>query len=664
MSDQIQLQSGRIQQLSSDVVDQIAAGEVVERPAHLVKELVENAIDAGATSIEIEYDQGGRRVRVTDNGRGIDPEDLSLALARHATSKITHANDLWSLNTFGFRGEALASIAAVSRLTLQSRKHDADVASKVVAEFGRISSVEPTSGNAGTTVLVEELFSNIPARLKFLKSEAGENAQIRATLRSLALANEAVEFRLRSKGKLEQVWPKAESFLERAQQVLENGKLYSNQFQYEDYKSEVVFASPHDVTGNARSILIFVQNRWVQDRSLQAAVIEAYRGLLMHGEYPIAVVKLHAPPDEVDVNIHPTKSQVKFRDSQPAFRAVNRGLREALEKAPWLEAEKKAGGFASETLTSIPVSHSLGQSVAPAPKKLSVADLTRPYEPDTSQIQNQTSNEASAEGGSVQRRSVDTTETTMTESLSTAPVNSVGRFEGPEFNAVVFRQKQDLLDKSTDKLTDAPTQKESNQTSSYSAGYWSRFQVLGQANLTYIVAQDSDRLMLIDQHAAHERVAYEKLMKAWMSGSVEVQPLLLPITVDLEPDGAEALMSIAGEIERLGVQIDHIGPQSIAIRALPLAIKESALAKALTELAREIVERGGSFALERKISDLCATMACHSVVRAGQALSHEQMRSLLNQMDEFPLSSFCPHGRPVSVEYPFTRLERDFGRIV
>ena len=188
--------------------------------------------------------------------------------------------------------------------------------------------------------------------------------------------------------------------------------------------------------------------------------------------------------------------------------------------------------------------------------------------------------------------------------------------------------------------------------------------MLGQAHLTYIVAQADDRLVLVDQHAAHERVAYERLMRAWQGGSVEVQSLLLPLTVELEPDGVEALLSVAADIEKLGVTIDQVGPQAIAIRARPVAIKEAAIIKALEELAREIVELGGGFALEKKISDLCASMACHSVVRAGQSLSVEQMRSLLLQMDEFPLSSFCPHGRPVSVDYPFSKLERDFGRIV
>lgn len=619
-----------IRLLSSDVVDQIAAGEVVDRPAHLVKELVENAIDAGATAIEIEYDQGGRRVRVTDNGRGIDAEDLSLALARHATSKIVQADDLWSLHTFGFRGEALASIAAVSRLTLQSRTRDQASAHQVISEFGKVGKLEPVGANTGTTVLVEELFANVPARLKFLKSETAESTQIRAALKALALANETVEFRIRTKGRIDCIWPAAESFLERAKQILEIRKLYENQYSYDEMKAHVVFASPHDVSGAARSILTFVQKRWVQDKGLQAAVIDAYRGLLMHGEYPIAVVRLEAPTGEVDVNIHPTKSQVKFRDQSSAFRAVNRCLREALEKAPWLETKGTAASAPAQT-----------------GKKLSVADLTKPYRAPAASLN---------VSGPV-------------ETLHTAPIFSTGRFDAPEFDSVIFRQKRDAVEQAVQnyavKSEAARIQDQQNQLSSeVAAGPWSRLQVLGQAHLTYILAQDNERLVLIDQHAAHERVAYERLMRAWTGGSVDVQTLLIPLSIELEADGAEALASIALGLEKLGVAIDQMGPQTIAVRSKPALIQDTALVKALSTLARELAEKGGSFALEKKIGDLCATMACHSVVRAGQALSVDQMRNLLKQMDEFPLSSFCPHGRPVSVDYPYSKLERDFGRIV
>lgn len=635
----------KIHLLASDVVDQIAAGEVVERPAHLVKELVENALDAGATSVEIEYDQGGRRVRVTDDGRGIGQDELALALARHATSKIAKADDLWNLHSFGFRGEALASIAAVSRLTLTSRPRGEKSAHQIHSEFGKIGPVTTSSGNPGTTVLIEELFTNVPARLKFMKSEAGESAQIKATLKALALANEGVEFRLRTKGKLEAAWPRAASFLERAKQVLGNDKLFWGSLNYEGYEAEVVFASPSEVTGNARSILSFVQRRWVQDRGLQAAVIDAYRGLLMHGEFPIACVRLAVPEGDVDVNIHPTKSQVKFRDAQPAFRAVNRALREGLEKAPWL-------------VTSVAQGEERGVLAVAAPsekKRLSVADLTRRYEPQPSIMK---ALEAAASVPPAQAPE-------SSPSLATAPVNSIGRFEAPEFDTVVFRTKVDVIAQAAPAapaaLESAPVRASAPEEK---LGPWSRLQVIGQADLTYIVAQDKDRLVLVDQHAAHERVAYERLMRAWLSGGADVQQLLLPLTVDLEAEGAEALISLAPELEKLGVSIDQLGPQAIAVRAKPALITDAALVKALITLAREVSERGGSFVLEKRIGDLCATMACHSVVRAGQALSHEQMRNLLRQMDEFPLSSFCPHGRPVSVDYPFAKLERDFGRIV
>lgn len=640
----------RIQILPSDVIDQIAAGEVVERPAHLVKELVENAVDAGSTKIEVEYDQGGRRVRVTDNGSGIEAEDLPRAIARHGTSKIIQANDLWALSSFGFRGEALASIGSVSRLSIQSRTAQEASSTQLVCEFGRVLPPEKTGGNFGTTVLVEELFTNVPARLKFLKSEAGETSQIKATLRALALANESVEFRVRTKGRVEETWPAATSFLERAQAVTGATALFLATGSYEDASAEIAFASPHDVGGNARGIQIFVQGRWVQDKSLQAAVIDAYRGLLMHGEFPVAVVRLRVSPSDVDVNIHPTKSQVKFRDPQVAFRAVNRTLRAALEKAPWLAQRAESAAEATKVQSRMQAARagwgsktsdiSGAGNEAPA-RKLSIAELTRPYAPGSD-----ASSETETETGTV-------TSSAAAETLATAPVASLGRFSAPEFDTIQFKQKKDWSPEPAEP---------SNSIPSPSAGAWSRLQVLGQAHLTYILAQDDHRLVMVDQHAAHERIAYERLMNAWMNGQAEMQPLLIPVTLELEPDQAEALISISHELEKLGVQIDQNGPQSVAIRSVPLTIKEKSLVIALKELAEEIVEKGGGFALEKKISDLCATMACHSVVRAGQSLSTDQMRKLLEQMDEFPLSSFCPHGRPVSVDYPFAKLERDFGR--
>lgn len=605
----------RIQALPSEVVDQIAAGEVVERPAHLVKELVENALDAGATVIEVEFDQGGRRVRVTDDGRGIPTDELKLALARHATSKIAASDDLWKLRTFGFRGEALASAAAVSRLSIVSRAGAAASAARVISSFGAVSDPEAASGNPGTTVLVEELFGNVPARLKFLKSESAESSQIKNVLKAIALAHPTVEFQVRSKGKVEFAFPRAAGALERARRVLAVERLFEADGEAGGISAHAVFASPHDVTGQSRSVWIFVQGRWVQDRGLQAAVVDAYRGLLMHGEYPIAVIDVRCPPDEIDVNIHPAKSQVKFRDTQSAFRAVHRAVRHGLEAAPWLERGP----------SSAPVSERAVDAFG------GVSEAVRAYS------------------------------TAAIEPATTLAVPRPMSFDGPGFDDVRFKQSQFVRSASVASPLAVPLAEAAVRPE---PGPWSRLQVLGQAKLTYILAQSGEALVLVDQHAAHERVAYERLMRGWTEGKADRQELLIPLSIPLDAERAEALEGAKMDLERLGVSLEQSGPQSVAIRSKPAAISDEALRSSLTKLASEIVEKGGGFALEKRISDMCATMACHSVVRAGQALSREQMESLLRQMDEFPLSSFCPHGRPVSVEYPFGRLERDFGRIV
>lgn len=620
-----------ILELRSDVVDQIAAGEVVERPAHLVKELVENSIDAGAGEIEVEFDHGGRSVRVTDDGAGIRPGDLARALARHATSKIQSADDLWKLQSFGFRGEALASIGAVSRLELISRPHAEPSASTVKSEFGRIIPASPGAGNPGTTILVSELFENVPARLKFMKSEAAEGSQIRAVVKAAAMSHPEVGFRLRSKGKSEFTFRAGEHFLARAEAVL-GMKLHATSGEFEGIKAEIAFSGPQDVIGNSKGLWFFVQNRWIQDRSLQAAVIEAYRGLLMHGEYPYAVVKLWVPDGEVDVNIHPTKSAVKFRDPSRAFRAVSRTLRAALELAPWLSAETRGSAQASavtalrETETERPV--------------LSVASFTKPYharealEPSVAGVQANITN-------------------VLSENASPAVQHL--RFESSDLDMIQVKKKE------------MPAALSAASAASSSKGVWSRMEILGQAAHTYLVCQDGDRMVFVDQHAAHERVAFERLMKAWKAkgeaGTIETQSLLFPHLVDLEPEYVEALLTQIEDLKRIGLYVEAMGPRTVAISSMPTILKEEVIGRSLKDLAQAVLERGGSFVFEERIGDVFARMACHSVVRAGHTLSHEEMRQLLVQMDEFPLSSFCPHGRPVSVEYPFQRLERDFGRI-
>jgi DNA mismatch repair protein MutL len=621
-----------IQVLSPEVVDQIAAGEVVERPAHLVKELVENSIDAGATRVHVEYHDGGRTVKVIDNGKGMSPEDLPKSLERFATSKISKTDDLWGLRTFGFRGEALASISAVSKMTLTSRRAGDEAAFQLVSEYGKRRPLDSVGGSQGTTVLMEGLFENTPARLKFLKSDAAEHTAIKTTLKAMALSHPNVEIRIQENGKLVNFWPACQNRKDRVEQVLEIKPLFIGEAVRENVTAYAVFADPHNVAKTAKNIWMFAQNRWIQDRSLTAAVNEAYRSLLMHGEYPIACVWVDLPPDCVDVNIHPTKSQVKFQNPSLAFRAVAGSIRSTLEQAPWIPAGTPRPAHVNKQTGEETTTSESGSRMFP-----------------TSPTENLTFTDRALQSTQFQKKDFN------------FGYNSV---QEPKVDYQALAESAEARESYSTELGGRPSAQPQEDQMPESRGYWSSLEILGQANLTYIVTQSRDKLVFVDQHAAHERVVFEKLMTAWKGGKIDIQEFLFPLAIDMSPEKLEALLTLAPEIERLGVHIEPLGPGTIGVKAAPLFIKEATLGNVLDKMAGEIAEQGGSYSLERAVGDICATMACHSVVRAGQALGTEQMRNLLRDMDSFPLSSFCPHGRPVSVEYPFYKLEKDFGRIV
>ena len=600
-----------IHPLPTEVINQIAAGEVVERPANLVKELIENSLDAGADKVEIHFSEGGCFVQIKDNGCGISDSELHLALSPHSTSKISSLKDIWAIKSYGFRGEALASIAEVSDLTVISRPERQGQAGRLRSQFGKKESVENVGSEKGTTVIVKNLFQNTPARLKFLKSEVSETSLIKNTIKAMGLSHPHVEFRVLHKSRLLFYWPVEEHLQKRVHRVLSVKNTFYTKTKYNDMGVEAVLCAPNETAGNRKQMWFFVEKRWVEDSTLYSAVMSAYRGLLMHGEYPIVVLKLSCPIEDLDVNVHPAKSKVRFKNTGPVFKAVHHSIRAVLEKAPWIKERKRV-------LTEEDRETELG---------FSNREFEQTHFPTKGDINNNIKK-------------------TSTYNKSFVPFSE----SSESLSSTLQSMKMDLTKEAV---------KEEN-----AKNYWSSLHILSQAHLTYILTQSREAVIFIDQHAAHERVLYERLMLSWNTGKGEIQNRLIPLALDLDESLVKSLLSIEKELLKIGLGIERSGPEGIVIHSAPAILKDMALQKALVKLADEIRSVGGGFAVENKISDLCASMACHSAIRAGQALSKEEMKELLIQMDEFPLSSFCPHGRPVFVEYPLSRLERDFGRKV
>ncbi len=611
-----------IKKLSQSTINQIAAGEVVERPAHLLKELIENSIDAGAKSIEIDFAKGGKEITVKDDGCGISKNELALTLSKHTTSKIQTIDDLWSLKSFGFRGEALSSVASVSHLTITTST-DGYEAYTLKSDFGEESQMLPTHSSQGTTVKVKDLFTNCPARLKFLKSEGSESTQIKKTIKALAMIHPQIAFKVLQNKHLLYYFPRTTSFYERVKTVLCDDTLYHLKGPHLHFQCEMVFSRPHTKQKHSQNIWLFVQKRWIQDIRLKMAIIESYRNLLMHGTYPTVVVDLICDPSEIDVNIHPTKSQVKFKDPTNAFRSISRPLRAHLEKAPWLE------DILTDSKDTPPKTH-LKEQYTLSDHSFTRLDSPSSLEPEESITQ-------------------------PVKSQFEHLIQQDAHSHKKAFDTVSFPKKDSfshLLPKKMDTAS-LPTSNDLTE--------WSQLEVLGQCNLTYIVTQSRKGLILIDQHAAHERVAFEKLMDSWNKKHFKVQKSLIPQTLKLEPHLCDHLLK--HNFNEIGIEIERMGPDALIISSKPDILSDKGLSQALISAAKQIEELGDSFSLHKIIGDLFATMACHSVIRAGQALSPEEMKNLLVEMDKFKLSSFCPHGRPVFTEFPFSKLDKEFGRV-
>ena len=606
-----------IRLLPEGVINRIAAGEVIERPASVVKELVENAIDAGARTIEITLEESGRRlIRVADDGRGMARDELPLALARHATSKLAEDGDLWSIATLGFRGEALPSIAAVSRLTLASRAAGSDNAWSTETSGGEPGAPTPAARPQGTTVTVADLFYATPARLKFLKAPRTESGHAADTVKRLAMCHPAIGFTLTDDGRsLLRDGPHDDAPTGRlARLALVMGRDFAQNALPIDAEREGVrltgyAALPTLNRASAQHQYLFVNGRPVRDRLLHGAVRAAYADQLHRGRHPMAALFVDLPPDAVDVNVHPTKAEVRFRDA-----ALVRGLIVgALKRALAAAGHHAATTVADDTLAAMRP-HAGGVARGGAPADRSYGAPLPSHAPLLAEAQ------------------------TRYQAPLDAPS---ARVESPP----PFDE------------TAAPVETREGPPAAYPLGV-----ARGQVHGTYVVAQTGDGIVIVDQHAAHERIVYERMKTALADTGIQRQILLIPEVIELDDAAVGRLEARADEFADLGLVLERFGPGAVVVREVPALIGNGDTQGLVRDLADELADWDEATTLRERLGDVCSTLACHGSVRAGRRLNADEMNALLRQMEATPHAGQCNHGRPTYVELKLADIERLFGR--
>jgi DNA mismatch repair protein MutL len=599
--------------LPSALVDQIAAGEVVERPASVVKELIENALDAGAAEVRVETEQGGvARIVVSDDGHGMSPDDAERAVGRHATSKLASLDELRTIRTMGFRGEALPSIASVSRFALRTRPHDAIEGVEVRIEGGAGLEVRVAGGAPGTTVRVDDLFYNVPARRKFLKSLATESAQIGETLTRLALATPALRLSWVRDGRRVREWSPARDAFQRALQLHPDEKLAAIEGIRDGVRVRAMLTAPERARAGAGQLHVSVNGRIVRDRALSRAVAFAYGSTLPSGRFPLGVVWVELDPERVDVNVHPQKAEVRFADARAVLDALTRILAAGLGSAPFrrqrgepppLRAPSEAPGSSPD---------------APGPAAL--PDGPAP------------GGSSSAEGDPWQLAGV---------AGDAAEHDAYAPDPAPSSLAV----------------HDGPAARRERGGDAFLG-----LRPLGQIARTYVVCEGPDGLVVLDQHAADERVRYARLATAHRDGAVEVQRLLIPDRVELSDREIATLVEQEALLLGLGLEVRLLGERVALVSGVPALLPRAAPERLLRDALAEL-SRGGSRAYGDAIDTALATMACHAAIRAGDPLSPEEQRALVASLAEVAaFAGHCPHGRPVVHLLTLAELARKVGR--
>ncbi len=580
-----------IRQLPPDVITKIAAGEVIERPASVVKELLENSIDAGSTRIDLELEQGGSElIRIVDDGCGIAPDELLLALAAHATSKLASAEDLFNVTTMGFRGEALASIAGIAKFTLQSRARGTEIGAEIRSDGGVIGPLKPWSGSPGTRIEVRHLFFNVPVRKKFLKTNASELGQICETLTRIALAHPHVHFTLRHNNRQVYDLPRSENLAERI--GLFFGKEIRNALYEIDtppgpYQLKGLIADPRCDRGNSKLQYLFVNGRWFRDRSLSYALMDAYRNLIMSGRHPIGFLFLTVPANEIDVNVHPTKAEVKFRENATVFSLIRAAVKERLLR---------------ENL--VPRATMPAQPIAP-PEMMPLPTLFMPSRPQPI---------ADADDLGSQIITADTSDPQpppppLPMMFPTIPVGT----------AV-------------------------------------------QMHDAYLIQETPEGMLVIDQHALHERILFEQVRRRVRDGQLEVQRLLIPEPIELPAAQAAAVLEATAELAMLGLEVSDFGGNTILLSSYPTLLSRRPPHEILAGVVDYLVSKDRAPSPEVMLDHLLATMACKAAVKAGDKLTPAEIQHLLELRALAEESHHCPHGRPTTLLFSRQDLDRQFRR--
>ncbi|MDF2839497.1 MAG: mutL [Clostridia bacterium] len=622
---------GKIKLLDEATINKIAAGEVIERPSSIVKELVENSIDAKAAAITIEINNGGKSfISVSDNGSGIVSDDLDHVFERHATSKIDDAEDLFHIFTLGFRGEAMASIAAISEVEMQTRTESEDFGSYILIKGGKILDRKSIGFPVGTTITVRNLFYNTPAREKFLKSDISEQGHIVDVIQKLAMVNTAVSFKLIVEGKTVLHTPGNGDLLSVLTCIY--GKNTPKAMMRLDYNNPMIhidgyIGKPEIARGNSTYMIFSVNNRIIRNKMLGEAVKQAYKGLLMNNKFPFVVLNLMVQTDKIDVNVHPTKAEIKFSDDRSIFSTIYTAVKSALAGG-----DLTYGSFGAQEFTTEPTAAMAPQRVYEAPTPaIEIPDGPTSNERSLSASRNHTEKDSEQ------------------QSFLQAGVS----YKAENINHSFYeQQKPTAVTKPAYSTVQQPLDRP-NQLENLS--------IIGLLFHTYILTQDNSNFYIIDQHAAHERINYEYLMSKYHNNDIAIQPLMLPLVIELSPKEAFMVKDSFETFERLGFEMEWFGDNTIAIRSVPIVMGEPCSGDFFNEILDSLESSHKSVSPLEKI---VISMACKSSIKAGTSITLEEMQELVRRLSMTKTPYTCPHGRPTIISMSQYEIEKKFKRVL